>query len=267
MDEVINDPSSDATCSENGMCGNATEATTCCRYYRFMLCDSDNALPHLRCVCDRVGGGNLRSSQIGTTPINTSVTYDINFRNMWTMDRHPPAFPSGDHWSLPIAASHSSDYVMWAPGMMATQGVQDVAERGRNFNLESELGAATDVLDFIDGRVSDTRTFSLEVDSEHPLISVIAMIAPSPDWFAGVHDIRPTTNGFWWDGFVIDVFPYDSGTDGGTTYRSGNVPLGESSLPIFRLTPDTAPETGEGRAFVKDDKVLPVATLTFTKIM
>jgi len=56
-------------------------------------------------------------------------------------------------------------------------------------------------------------------------VSVIAMIAPSPDWFVGVDSIELCGNdGEWKDSIsVISLPAWDAGTDSGTTFAGGNV--------------------------------------------
>ena len=44
------------------------------------------------------------------------------------------------------------------------------------------------------------------------------MIAPSPDWFAGVSDVDLMENGAWVASKTVDVQPWDSGGDNGATY-------------------------------------------------
>ena len=52
-----------------------------------------------------------------------------------------------------------------------------------------------------------------EVDSSRPLVSVIARIIPSPDWFIGVHDVSLcNSSGHWILEKRITLFPFDAGT-------------------------------------------------------
>ena len=52
------------------------------------------------------------------------------------------------------------------------------------------------------------------VDSSRPLVSVIARIMPSPDWFIGVRHVSlcNTSSGQWLKDKRIPLFPYDAGT-------------------------------------------------------
>ena len=58
-------------------------------------------------------------------------TYTLKFQATWTKERHPTDFPTGAHFSPLIGASHSAMFQFWTPGGMASEGVKEVAEKGR----------------------------------------------------------------------------------------------------------------------------------------
>ena len=80
------------------------------------------------------------------------------------------------------------------------------------------------------GRVSVQFTAS----QDFPLISVVSMIAPSPDWFVGIHGLPLFRNGQWVDELVVELDPYDAGTDSGATFQSPNSTT-SPQVPITRL--------------------------------
>lgn len=62
------------------------------------------------------------------------------------------------------------------------------------------------------------------VDSSHSLVSIIARILLSPDWFIGVYDVNLcNTSGQWIPEKVITLFPYDAGTRHVSKYNDSNV--------------------------------------------
>ena len=67
---------------------------------------------------------------------------------------------------------------------------------------------------------------NIEVNSEFSLVSFITMIAPSPDWFVGVHDFNlcNTTTGKWFDSRKRDLPLYDAGTDSAPTFVHRDTP-------------------------------------------
>lgn len=105
----------------------------------------------------------------------------------------------------------------------------------------------------------------IRVNRDHPYISTIAAITPSPDWFSGFYDFNmlDTSTDTWYDKVEIQTFPWDAGTDSGTTYESEN----DLTIPpylITQLTPRTVPESG---VFLSSDgDVLPVSRWTCTRV-
>ena len=65
----------------------------------------------------------------------------VTFEGTWSLASHPQAYVGSAHWSPPVVAAHSSDYVMWELGGIATSGVEIVAETGSTFTLRNELQA------------------------------------------------------------------------------------------------------------------------------
>ena len=112
---------------------------------------------------------------------------------------------------------------------------------------------------FISNTGTSTIT-NIAVNSEFPLVSFITMIAPSPDWFVGVHDFNlcNTTTGKWLDSRKRDLPPYDAGTDSDTTFIHSGTPTTPRET-IHLITNNT-----EGS--LKSDKSLSrFGTFTFQK--
>ena len=82
------------------------------------------------------------------------------------------------------------------------------------------------------------------------------MIAPSPDWFVGVSGLDLLATGEWIEQRVIELFPYDAGTDSGSSYVSPDEPTGSPEL-IHRA---------ETEPFLIDGTVPPVGTFTITRL-
>ena len=79
-------------------------------------------------------------------------------------------------------------------------------------------------------------------------MSSITMIAPSPDWFTGFSGLKPykrrakTGSTTWLTSFDVLTYPFDAGTDSGTTYNAGNE-AEDPPLAIYELTNETIPTT------------------------
>ena len=112
----------------------------------------------------------------------------------------------------------------------------------------------------INGGTGTSSISNIEVNTEYPLASFISMIAPSPDWFVGVHDYNlcNTTTGKWEDSRTRDLPPYDAGTDSGTRFTSGKANTNPRE-DIHILTNNT-----EG-SFKSSEPVRRFGTFTFAK--
>ncbi len=54
----------------------------------------------------------------------------------------------------------------------------------------------------------------------HPRVTLVCVIAPSPDWFVGVSGINLFATGAFLDFLVVDPHAYDAGTDDGVSFPS-----------------------------------------------
>ncbi len=162
---------------------------------------------------------------------NTTVTYTLTFDSVWSAATHPTDFPSNPHYSRLIGGNHCSDVSFWSAGTLASPGIKDVAELGSRGQLIIEVtdaitaGTAQQVQS--GDALSDspgTITMDVTVSRAYPLVTMVTMLAPSPDWFAGIHDLDLFVNGQWVDQITIDLFAYDAGTDSGDTYRAPDNP-------------------------------------------
>ena len=159
-----------------------------------------------------------------TPPSTTSL-----FRATWSASTHPSAFPPGPHFSPLIGAVHSERAVFWAPDDTASAGIELMAETGSTGRLAAEIRARMpgDALAVISGRGTgspDSTTIRGVVATRaHPRITLVTMIAPSPDWFAGVAGLSLQDDfGQWRDRVEAVLYPLDAGTDDGPSYRSPN---------------------------------------------
>ncbi|XP_062515671.1 spondin-2-like [Corticium candelabrum] len=156
-------------------------------------------------------------------------TYNVKFTTLWTEQAYPREYPGDAHWSGLVGESHDSRYIMWNPSGKAARGIEIMAETGKQSILLSEMAAqgnnvlATIALSGI-GSGTGNRSTNLRLDCDHSQVSLVSMIAPSPDWFVGIHsvDMCNTATFEWRDGDTIDLFPYNAGTDDGLKFDSSN---------------------------------------------
>lgn len=189
--------------------------------------------------------------------------YRLTFEATWSAATHPIDFPPNPHFSGLIGAAHRPDTRLWQEGEPASPGIKNMAETGGKSPLDAEVDAliaAGDACVQISGGginpspgVVDV-TFTVNEDC--PAVSVVTMIAPSPDWFLGVSALSLLEEGAWVDEKVVELLPYDAGTDSGASYTSPNLPT-ESPEGIYMI---------EDAPLLVDGSVLPLGTFTFTRL-
>jgi len=188
--------------------------------------------------------------------------YTVIVKSTWTKVSHPFEYPSGAHFSGMIGASHNAKYSIFAIGRRPTPGLERLSEEGKHSPLDTEIRTAIDqgnaLMLFESGGIKnwkDSMVATVRVDPAHPLVSVVNMIAPSPDWFTGASDVNLANDGAWITRRTVTLYAYDSGGDDGTTYNAKDK--------------DTNPKKPTTRAatrhFVIKGRVKPVATVTFVR--
>ena len=188
------------------------------------------------------------------------LTYEVTFESTWSATTHPDGFPSNPHFSGLIGATHDSTVTFWKEGETASTGIKNMAETGSKTALTAEVddaiqqGRAEAVLS--GGGISlspGVRQLTFTISADYPLVTLVSMLAPSPDWFVGVAGLSLLEQGQWVDTLTVDLFTYDAGTDSGTTYSAANQ---ATNPPEVIAKIETAP-------FVVNTEVPPVATFTF----
>jgi hypothetical protein len=162
----------------------------------------------------------------------STATYDISFTSTWNAADHG-TLPSNAHWSNLVGANHNSNVTFLEMGGTATQGIENVAEAGSNAVFSSEVQAAINAGDaeqwlnqsFAPFAAISTATLSdIVVSDDYPLLTLVSMIAPSPDWIIAVNSLNlwDAPENKWKASFTVDLFPYDAGTEEGFGYSGSN---------------------------------------------
>jgi hypothetical protein len=192
------------------------------------------------------------------------ATYEVTVTGLWTAERFPLDYPkagvlSAPHFSGVIGASHNGQYALFQPGMLPTPGLERLSEEGKHSPLDQEIQGAiaagragalfeTDpIKDFtqsVKGRV--------RVTMANPQVSAVAMIAPSPDWFAGLAGVSLVEGGRYVAEKTVDLYAWDAGSDDGVTYTAADK--------------DVAQKRATTLASSKHFGEKPVARITFRRI-
>ncbi len=172
--------------------------------------------------------------------------YELTWTGTWSQASHPIDYPGGAHFSGLIGGTHDDSVTFWEPGGIASNGMESMAESGSTGALASEVngqvnaGSADQVLFGPALGATSTATMPFTINAEKPLFTLVAMIAPSPDWFVGVGSLNLLENGLWVDDLTVDLLAWDSGTDSGTTYLSPNADI-TPHIPIQTVTQSSGP--------------------------
>ena len=76
----------------------------------------------------------------------------------------------------------------------------------------------------------------VEVTTNFSKVSIITMLAPSPDWFIGIDSLDLCDNGKWRECMNITMLPpWDAGTEGGTGFSTSNTAT-SPHVNIFQIT-------------------------------
>lgn len=155
--------------------------------------------------------------------------YEVTFDATWSSGTHPGGgYPAGAHFSSPVGGTHDATVGFWQPGQVASPGIEAMAELGATGPLQGEIAAAVQsgsAATFMLGPVFAAPgqvTFSFAAVATHPLVTLVSMIAPSPDWFVGVRDFPLIEDGRWIDAADVPLFAYDAGSDSGSSFTAEN---------------------------------------------
>ena len=158
-----------------------------------------------------------------------TARYRVVFDATWSASTHPTNFPGGAHFSPLIGAVHNDSVTFWVLEGVATPGIESMAETGGTATLAAEVRAEIpgEALAVING--SGTRSpggatiQTVTLREDFPLITLVTMIAPSPDWFVGVSGLSlRDDDGDWVEELEVVLYPLDAGTDSGPAYTSAN---------------------------------------------
>jgi Spondin_N len=192
------------------------------------------------------------------------ATYQITVTGLWTAERFPLEYPkagllTGPHFSGVIGASHNGQFRLFADGQLPTPGLERLSEEGKHSPLDQEIkdaiAAGRAGALFETGPIKDfsqTATGTVRVTLTYPDVSAVAMIAPSPDWFAGVSNVALVEGGHYVAEKTVDLYAWDSGGDAGVTYAAADQ--------------DLAPKHATMIASPQHFGDKPVARITFRKI-
>ncbi|MBK6942346.1 MAG: spondin domain-containing protein [Planctomycetes bacterium] len=159
-------------------------------------------------------------------PTSETAVYRVTFTSTWTDVTHPGAFPAGGHYSALVGATHRGNTRFWHKRGHASYGIEAMAEDGDPYPLAERVeariaqGRADQVL-LGSGLASPGSTsivFTARRDFAY--LTLVSMLAPSPDWFVGVSRLPLRAGEVWTPTIEIPLRPWDAGTDQGKSFNS-----------------------------------------------
>lgn len=179
----------------------------------------------------------------------SKAQYKVIFTFYWSAQNFSTAYPSNAHFSPLIGWSHQANNTFFAIDSLATLGVKIMAETGRTTPLDNELNAKIaegQGYQMYIGNSLATGTGKIEMDVEvtynFPEVSLVSMVAPSPDWYIGALNVNLVDGDVFVKEKRVDVLVYDAGTDSGLSFTSVN----EETLPQNPITNFVSTPLGNG---------------------
>ncbi len=204
-----------------------------------------------------------------------TATYKLTFTSNWSSTNFPTNYPNNRHFSGLIGLTHNSNVHLFKVDELASAGVVKVAETGSKDDIKPEInsvinngnghstidGSGLSIASLDAGENSVTVTFT--VTQQFPLISLVTMLAPSPDWFAGIDSLSLKDGDDWLTTLAKDIKTYDADSDAGTIFTAADVPLTphENISLLTSTRADTDFENG-----LHYSNGLPIGTISIKRI-
>lgn len=184
----------------------------------------------------------------------SEATYSVEITGKWVQ----PDFtvPANVHFTSFAGMVHNADGELWKPGKLASKGVENVAEVGNTTVILSEIDSvirtknALSLIFFTPPSATGVRKSTIYCNSNYSRVSMVSMIAPTPDWFVGLSGLHLYSNNRWTADTTIQLFVYDAGTEDGDVFGYSN-PATTPQQPIKLLDASAATVLANGNATLK----------------
>ncbi len=153
------------------------------------------------------------------------MSYRVEIVSTWNSSS--PAWPDqGAHFSWLGGATHNNKVKFWEVGKLASPGIDLMSVTGLTTDLIKEIkveianGNAETIVDerhwFCPFEITVSKcgalSFEMELTKDFPLVSLVSMLGPSPDWFIGTESLSMLdANGTFIPQIIYELYPYDAG--------------------------------------------------------
>lgn len=187
------------------------------------------------------------------------ATYKVTFNFNWNAEDFPLNYPSNAHFSKLIGWSHTPSNTFFKHGTIASKGIKNMAELGATQVLIDELNTKIENNEGLEsvigtGLGSGIGEISVDllVNAEISAITLVTMLAPSPDWYVAAVAVNLLENGAFVEEKTIQATIFDAGTDSGENFSAANNP----TMPKAPIAITDYPALANG---------LPIAIVKFKK--
>lgn len=158
------------------------------------------------------------------------ICYRLTFHEVWNAGNFPTEYPVNSHFSPLIGAVHGPAVDFFELNQSASSGIESMAETGNTTLLrgaiEDAVNAVTALNVILGDGISNANTSAsvvFGVTDAFPMVTLVSMVAPSPDWFIGIDSLNlKDVNDNFYDNLTINLEVYDAGTDQGVSFASTN---------------------------------------------
>lgn len=209
-------------------------------------------------------GANDKSCTIIENTPTESANYTIKITMKWTKITHPVDYPSGDHFSPFFLTVLKNNTSLYQEGQLASRGIKIMSETGGTSTLQREVNTligSSKALSFKKGSGLSSGEGqivfrNIKLTKSFPKLSIVSMIAPSPDWFVSLgKTLYDNTTNTWIDNATETLVVWDAGTDSGVSYNSADSP----TSPAKSVKKIVKSPLGDG------NKAFPIGTIEITR--
>lgn len=177
-----------------------------------------------------------------------SARYKVTFYNMITNQRFSEVPENGLVFSPMTAVTHSPRVSLLTVRGFASSPVEEVCETGSNANLIATANASGMVSTVVsaEGPVMSGGNYTIEVTATcaYPYLTVLSMIAPSPDWIVQISNMPLMKYGKFIHKRAGYLIAYDCGTDSGRDFTNpADTSLDIPTDPALNIAPLREDET------------------------
>lgn len=210
-------------------------------------------------VAAAAGKISLASRESPFASCKGSAKYKVTFVNLLTPKLFGKLIPKdGLNYSPMVATGHSNRYSVLTIRARASREVEQIAETGVNTKLVRRLrrlvrknqGVKSYAAASGPTMPGSSTTLTVRVDCEHPFITAISMIAPSPDWIVQINNFNVFRDGKFIHRASGALIAYDGGVDDGREFTDpSDTSLDIPTEPQLNIAPLVEDDTDrfEGR--------------------